>query len=91
MKILPQFPDKLFGGIITDSPYASGALDQNAKKRATSVKYSSAKPGNALPDLEGDAKDQRSWTHLMTEWLTQARRACVQGERLLKGSRAPTS
>ncbi|MDL2294749.1 site-specific DNA-methyltransferase [Ruminococcaceae bacterium OttesenSCG-928-D13] len=79
LKILPQFPDGLFGGIITDPPYASGALDQNAKQRATSVKYSSAKPDNALPDFEGDAKDQRSWTHWMTEWLAEARRACVPG------------
>lgn len=79
LKILPTLPAGLFGGIITDPPYASGALDQNAKQRATSVKYSNAKANNPLPDFEGDAKDQRSWTHWMAEWLSEARRVSLPG------------
>ena len=63
LQILPQFPDKYFGGIITDPPYASGASDQNSKQRATSMKYTNAKSASVLPDFEGDAKDQRSWMH----------------------------
>lgn len=79
LHVLPTFPDALFGGILTDPPYASGAADQNAKQQATSAKYSSMKGKNPFPDFEGDAKDQRSWTHWMTEWLTEARRACKPG------------
>jgi len=79
LHILPQLPDALLGGIITDPPYASGAADQNAKQKSTAAKYSSLKGGNPLPDFEGDSKDQRSWTRWMTEWLTQARRVCKPG------------
>ena len=79
LHILPQLPDDLLGGIITDPPYASGAAEQNAKQKSTAAKYSSVKNGNPLPDFEGDSKDQRSWTHWMAEWLTEARRVCKPG------------
>jgi site-specific DNA-methyltransferase (adenine-specific) len=79
LEVLRSFPDKLFGGIITDPPYSSGAADQNARQKATSQKYSSIKSGNPLPDFEGDSKDQRSWTRWMTEWLLEARRASKDG------------
>ena len=79
LHLLPTLPDHLFGGIITDPPYASGAADQNARQKATSSKYTSVKSGIPLPDFEGDSKDQRSWTHWMTEWLTEARRVCKPG------------
>ena len=79
LKVLPTLPDNLFGGIICDPPYASGAADQNAKQKSTAQKYSSVKNGNPLPDFEGDSKDQRSWTHWMTEWLIEARRCAKPG------------
>jgi len=79
LHVLPTFPDKLFGGIICDPPYASGAADQNGKQKTTAQKYSSAKTNNILPNFEGDSKDQRSWTHWMAEWLTEARRATKEG------------
>ena len=34
---------------------------------------------NALPDFDGDNKDQRSWTHWMAEWLYDVRKACKRG------------
>lgn len=79
LHILPHFPDGLFGGILTDPPYASGAADQNARQKSTAAKYSGMKGKNPFPDFEGDAKDQRSWTHWMAEWLTEARRVCAPG------------
>jgi len=79
LQVIKSFPDALFGGIITDPPYASGAADQNAKQKSTAQKYSSAKDGCALPDFEGDSKDNRSWTHWMAEWLTEARRCTKEG------------
>jgi len=79
LQVIKSFPNSLFGGIITDPPYASGASDQNAKQKSTAQKYSSAKDGCAQPDFEGDSKDNRSWTHWMTEWLTEARRCTKEG------------
>ena len=34
---------------------------------------------NALPDFDGDQKDQRSWTNWMADWLSDARKACRDG------------
>jgi site-specific DNA-methyltransferase (adenine-specific) len=79
LRVIRSFPDNLFGGIITDPPYASGAADQNARQKPTAQKYSSAKTNCALPDFEGDAKDQRSWTHWMADWLQEARRCTKPG------------
>ena len=41
---------------------------QNERNRTTNQKYSSMSAANALPDFDGDNKDQRSWTHWMAEW-----------------------
>jgi site-specific DNA-methyltransferase (adenine-specific) len=79
LQVIRSFPDALFGGIVTDPPYASGASDQNARQKSTAQKYSSAKQNCALPDFEGDGKDQRSWTHWMAEWLSEARRCTKDG------------
>lgn len=80
LSTLSQFPDNLFGGIISDPPYASGAANQNAKQQSTGKKYTSAEKNiNQLPDFEGDSKDQRSWTNWMTEWLTEAKRVTKEG------------
>ena len=65
--------------MITDPPYASGGTKQNERNRTTNQKYSSMKAENALPDFDGDNKDQRSWTHWMAEWLYDARKACKVG------------
>jgi site-specific DNA-methyltransferase (adenine-specific) len=79
LDVMRTFPDDLFGGIITDPPYASGAADQNARQRTTSQKYCNIKNDNPMPDFEGDSKDQRSWTHWATEWLIEARRCSKEG------------
>ena len=79
LRVLKTFPDKLFGGVITDPPYASGAADQNGRQKSTAAKYSSAKTDNLLPNFEGDSKDQRSWTHWAAEWLAEARRCAKEG------------
>jgi site-specific DNA-methyltransferase (adenine-specific) len=79
LEVLRSFPDALFGAIITDPPYASGAADQNARQQPTAHKYSNLKNDNPLPDFEGDCKDQRSWTRWMTTWLVEARRCSKPG------------
>ena len=81
------YPEEYTGGekwtllhaVITDPPYASGGTKQNERNRTTNQKYSSMKAENALPDFDGDNKDQRSWTHWMAEWLYDLRKACKIG------------
>ena len=76
--VLESFPPGTFDAVITDPPYASGGRTQAEKSKATAKKYSSM-GGNAPPDFDGDAKDQRSWTRWAAEWLYLARRAAKPG------------
>ena len=69
LKLVKSFRPELFDAVVTDPPYASGGTKQNERNRTTNQKYSSMRSGNALPDFDGDNKDQRSWTHWMAEWL----------------------
>jgi site-specific DNA-methyltransferase (adenine-specific) len=65
--------------VITDPPYASGGMSKDSRAQPTSKKYTSHKKDCPFPDFEGDAKDQRSWTRWMTEWMIDARRVCKPG------------
>ena len=56
-----------------------GRVEASEKNRTTNQKYSSMDKENALPDFDGDQKDQRSWTRWMAEWLSDARKACKPG------------
>lgn len=78
LTVLESFPPSTFDAVITDPPYASGGRTQAEKSKATAKKYSSM-GGNAPPDFDGDAKDQRSWTRWAAEWLYLARRAAKPG------------
>ena len=62
LQILRQFEPNSFDAIITDPPYASGGAKPSEKNRTTTQKYSSMRADKALPDFDGDQKDQRSWT-----------------------------
>ena len=79
LKLIKAFRPGIFDALITDPPYASGSSKPNERNRTTNQKYSSMKAENALPDFDGDNKDQRSWTHWMAEWLYDARKACKKG------------
>lgn len=79
LTLVKAFEPEVFSAVITDPPYASGGSRQNERNRTTNQKYSSMKKEKALHDFDGDQKDQRSWTHWMTEWLYDVRRACKQG------------
>ncbi len=78
LTILKSFPDNTFDAVITDPPYASGGRTQAEKNRSTTSKYSNL-GDKAPPPFEGDAKDQRSWTSWMAEWLSEARRVSKKG------------
>lgn len=79
LKLVKAFEPAIFDAVVTDPPYASGGIKQNERNRTTNQKYSSMKAENALPDFDGDNKDQRSWTHWMAEWLYDVRKACKAG------------
>ena len=79
MRIVPQFERNAFDAVITDPPYASGGAKPSEKNRTTTQKYSSMRADKALPDFDGDQKDQRSWTRWMAEWLSDVRKACKAG------------
>lgn len=72
-------PDVRFDAVITDPPYSSGAATLAGKTQATSKKYTDAKGQCKLPDFEGDAMDQRSWSGMMCEVLRIARRHANPG------------
>ena len=76
LKLVKGFRPGIFDAVVTDPPYASGGTKQNERNRTTNQKYSSMKAENALPDFDGDNKDQRSWTHWMAKWLYDVRKAC---------------
>lgn len=69
--LMQTLPDNYFDALITDPPYANGS-NLIAKAAATSVKYTSRKNGNPLPDFDGDSMDQRTWTLFMTDILREA-------------------
>ena len=79
LDIIPHFQPGAFDAVITDPPYAGGGAKPSEKTRTTNQKYSSMSADKALPDFDGDNKDQRSWTHWMAEWLYDARKACKKG------------
>ena len=60
LQIIRAFKPQVFDALITDPPYASGGWKPSEKNRTTNQKYSSMDPKNALPDFDGDNRDQRS-------------------------------
>ena len=79
LSIVRAFKPGVFDAVITDPPYASGGTKPGEKNRTTTQKYSSMRADKALPDFDGDQKDQRSWTRWMAEWLSDVRKACKAG------------
>lgn len=79
LNIIQSFEPGVFDAVITDPPYASGGSRPHEKNRTTNQKYSSMEKENALPDFDGDQKDQRSWTNWMAQWLSDARKVCKEG------------
>lgn len=79
LSIVRAFKPGVFDAVITDPPYASGGTKPSEKNRTTTQKYSSMRADKALPDFDGDQKDQRSWTRWMAEWLSDVRKACKAG------------
>ena len=71
----------MFQAVITDPPYASGAM-LSEKQQGTAQKYTNAKRRCPFPDFVGDSMDQCSWMHMMRQVLEKARDKCVPGAAL---------
>lgn len=79
LQVLRQFKPGTFDAVITDPPYSSGGATISAKQAPTSSKYTGTKTHCPHADFEGDARDQRSWTSWMAEWMGLARAASKTG------------
>ena len=69
----------IFDAVITDPPYSSGGMTIGSKIQSTAKKYTSTKGDCPFPDFEGDARDQRSWTSWVAQWLSECRRVSKPG------------
>ena len=60
-------------------PMLRAAGSPAEKNRTTNPEIQQHGPENALPDFDGDNRDQRSWTRWMAEWLSDARKSLQAG------------
>ena len=79
LDIIPHFQPGAFDAVITDPPYAGGGAKPSEKTRTTNQKYSSMSADKALPDFDGDQKDQLSWMLWTAVWMSKVRAACKPG------------
>lgn len=59
--------------VLTDAPFSSGGLHQDARNAPTGVKYLNSEDRNLYTDFDGDNRDQRSFAHWSALWLGLAR------------------
>ena len=79
LREMERMEDGVFDAIITDPPYASGAMTKGGREQATSRKYTDGKGRCPYPDFAGDQMDQRSWTHFLRDVLSEGLRVCRPG------------
>ncbi len=59
--------------VLTDGPYSSGGLHQDARNAPTGAKYGLSEHRHLHSDFSGDNRDQRSFAHWSALWLGLAR------------------
>ncbi|MBZ6175580.1 site-specific DNA-methyltransferase [Streptomyces olivaceus] len=81
---LTTLPSDSAAATITDPPYNSGGTSTTARTSDTARgKYVSGNAAHALPDFDGDTRDQRGYTLWMTLVLAQCYRITQHGGPLL--------
>ncbi|MBZ6259744.1 site-specific DNA-methyltransferase [Streptomyces olivaceus] len=81
---LTTLPSDSAAATITDPPYNSGGTSTTARTGDTARgKYVSGTAAHALPDFDGDTRDQRGYTLWMTLVLAQCYRITQHGGPLL--------
>lgn len=68
-----------FDALLTDPPYASGALHIGGKSQSTAVKYQQTGVQRAHADFSGDSRDQLSWFTWCSIWLNLCRAVLKPG------------
>lgn len=79
LREMQRMDDGVFDAILTDPPYASGAMTKSGREQATSRKYTAGKGRCPYPDFAGDQMDQRSWGHFLRDVLREGLRVCKPG------------
>jgi site-specific DNA-methyltransferase (adenine-specific) len=84
LTLLRTLPTGSASATITDPPYNSGGTT-NAQRTSDTArgKYVSGDAQHALPDFDGDSRDQRSYTLWLTLILTECHRITIRGGPLL--------
>lgn len=68
-----------FDALLTDPPYASGALHIGGKSQPTNAKYQQNGTERRHQDFSGDARDQISWMTWCAIWLNACRSILTAG------------
>lgn len=69
LAVLPSLEGS-FDAVITDPPYSSGGQAKGNRGGSTGNKYLNSGSGSPWPDFLGDSKDQRSYLHWSTLWMS---------------------
>lgn len=88
LSILPLLEAGSIDAVVTDPPYSSGGAFRGDRMASTSAKYSgwsqgedggSVEPEAEYPEFTGDNKDQRSYLHWSSLWLSFAQSSSTSG------------
>jgi site-specific DNA-methyltransferase (adenine-specific) len=83
LQVLRTLDDASVDAVITDPPYCSGGQGMAARARTTGAKYINSGAKHALPDFEGDFRDQRGFLAWASVWLGECFRVARPGAHLL--------
>lgn len=72
LDVLRYLPDHSIDAVITDPPYSSGGQFRGDRAtRTTTAKYGTKGRIDALPDFEGDTRDQRGYLLWSSIWMAE--------------------
>ena len=83
MQVLRNLDSSSVDAVITDPPYCSGGQTMAARARPTGEKYVNTDAKHAMPDFEGDFRDQRGFLAWASQWLGECHRLTRPGGHLL--------
>jgi site-specific DNA-methyltransferase (adenine-specific) len=81
LRLLLELPASSVDAVVTDCPYSSGGMTRGDRTAGTKSKYvqTDSKSGHALPEFQGDTRDQRSFAHWCALWYADCLRASQPG------------
>lgn len=84
LAVLRALPTASVDAVIADPPYSSGgAFRGDRAGRSAATKYVTTDAALAGPTFTGDNRDQRSWTHWCSLWLSETLRVAREGSLLV--------